>query len=57
MSQGCEQVTVVERGGPPGSVMHGADGSPCPFSETVDAGYSIKMHDAFQSLLSAAVDG
>lgn len=36
--------------------MRGTDGPPCPFSKTVDTGYSIKMHDVFQSLLSAGVD-
>lgn len=44
LSQDCEQVTVVERGGPPGSSMQGTDGPPCPFSKTVNTGYSIKMH-------------
>ena len=43
LSQDCEQVTVVERGGPPESAMRGTDGPPCPFSKTVATGYSIKM--------------
>lgn len=51
LSQYCEQVTVGERGGPPGSAMRGTDGPPCPFSKTVDRCCSIKMHDVFQSSL------
>ncbi len=57
LSQDCEQVTVVQRGGPPGLAMQGTDRPSCPFSGTVDTrGCSIQMHDVFQSLLSAAVD-
>lgn len=57
LSQDCEQVTVVQRGGPPGLAMRGTDGLPCPFSKIVDIrGYFMQMHDVFQSPLSAVVD-